>query len=211
MNKIEIKKQYTSSGAQIKGFFIDDLPLYKYINEWITGKVDIPQSISPAEDLVISWTNSYDHEGDVEFMRYILNQNNAITPILTCPDDLDFSCIVIVAEVFKQNDKVIWRRIGRVDHTAESFDQEKLSGILCLEAYTDEDRLRYGDNIALANVDSPEWCKWIGENWNEELYRRRVNYTFPYYQNQENIEWFATCNWEFDKREYDYLVESCYK
>jgi len=211
MNKIEIKDQCLSTGVKIKSFFIDDRPLYEYINEWTAEKKDLLQSISPTDDLAICWTENYDYEGNAKFMRFVLDQNNAITPILSCPDDLDFSCVVIVADVIRQNDKVIWRRIGKVNHAAESFEQEKRSGILCVEAYTEEDRIRYGNNIALAKVDSPQWCEWVSENWAEELYRRRINYTFPYYQKEENIEWFATCNFEFDKQAYDSLVENCYK
>lgn len=81
--------------------------------------------------------------------------------------------------MIKQKDTVLWKRIGRVDHTAESFEREKASGILCVEAYTDEDRARYGHTMALEKVDSLTWRQWIGEHWDEELYRRRINYTFP--------------------------------
>ena len=98
-----------------------------------------------------------------------MNQNNAITPILICPEDLDFSCIVIVADVIKTDDKVIWRKIGMVNHSNESFEQEKRSGILYVDSYTKEDWELYGDNIALTDVDSPEWRKWVGDNWNDEL------------------------------------------
>ena len=211
MNRIEIKNQCTSTGGRVRGFFIDGRPLYEYINEWVVEKDNLSQSIFPTDDLVICWTEDYDYEGDAKFMKFVLNQNNAITPILSCPDDFDFSCIVIVADVYIQNDKVIWKRIGKVNHSAESFEQEKRSGILCVEAYSEEDHIRYGNNIALAHLDSPQWCDWISKNWNEELYRRRINYTFPYYQNDENIEWFTTCNFEFDKQEYNSLVEDCYK
>ncbi len=209
MNKIEIRNTIIPSGDETMSFFIDGRPLYQYINEWIVEKPELVQSLSPSDSLAICWTADYDYEGDFWFMKYVLNQNKAITPILSCPDDFDFSCIVIVADVVKQDDKVIWKRIGKINHSSESFEEEKRSGILCVKAYSEEDHTRYGDNIALANADSPEWCKWIGENWSEELYRRRINYTFPYYQNEENIEWFAACNFEFDRWEYDMLVERC--
>ena len=211
MNRIEIRNSLTSSGYETKAFFVDGRPLYEYINEWLSNNSELLKSISPTDDLAICWTSEYDYAGDAKFMEFVLKQNSAITPILSCPDDFDFSCIVIVADVIKQDDKVIWRRIGKVNHSAESFEQEKRRGILYTAAYTDEDRIRYADNIALADVDSPEWCKWIGENWNEELYRRRINYTFPYYQDEKNIEWFAVCNFEFKKQDYHTLVENCYK
>lgn len=210
MNRIEIRNLLTSSGYEAKVFFIDGRPLYEYINEWLSNNSKLLKSISPTDDLAICWTSEYDYAGDAKFMEFVLKQDSAITPILSCPDDFDFSCIVIVADVLKQDDKVIWKRIGKVNHAAESFEQEKRSGILCVEAYSEEDHIRYGDNIALADVDSPEWRKWIVDNWTEELYRRRINYTFPYYQNEKNIEWFATCNFEFEKQNYHTLVENCY-
>jgi len=211
VNTIEIRKHVVPSGYETIVFFVDERPLYEYINEWVAGKDELSKSIAPADDLAICWTNEYDYAGDAEFMKFVLNQDKAITPILSCPEDFDFSCIMIVVDLIRQEDKVIWRRIGKVNHSGESFEEEKRSGILNTEAYSEEDWSRYGDNIALADADSPEWCKWISDNWTEELYRRRINYTFPYHQNEKNIEWFAACNFEFDRREYDAVIERCYK
>lgn len=66
--------------------------------------------------------------------------------------------------------------------------------------------------IVLSPMDDLAIC-WTDEydHWAEELYRRRVNYTFPYYQNDQNIEWFASCSFEFNRKEYDAVVNSCYK
>ena len=189
MNKIEIRNQV---------FFIDGRPLYEYICEWLFGKAEVLQSISPVCELKICWTDDYDYEGDAKFMRFVLNQNRAITPILSCPDDFDFSCILIVADIVRENHKVIWKRIGKVNHSGESFEEEKRSGIL------------YGNRCELSDPESSEFQKWISEHWTEELYLRRINYTYPYYQNENNIEWFATCNFEFDEKEYDAVVEQCY-
>ncbi len=210
MNRIEIKKLLISTGYEIDAFFIDGKPLYKYILKWLDHNSGLMKELTPVDDLAITWTNDFDFDGDARFMRYVLEQNHAITPILSCPDDLDFSCIVIVADVMKFDDKVVWKRIGSVDRSGESFEEEKNCGILFLEAYTQEDWELYGNNIALATIDSNEWGKWISENWSEELFRRRINYTYPYYQNQSNIKWFAECNFEFDRNEYDALVKKCY-
>ncbi len=35
-----------------------------------------------------------------------------IVPLLVCPDDLDFSCTLVVAEVSSTEEAVIWERIG---------------------------------------------------------------------------------------------------
>ncbi len=184
-NKIEIRKTTIPSGYETEVFFIDDKPLYEYMNEWLSSKPDLMKSLFPTDDLALAWTDGYDFEGDARFMRFVLQQENAVTPILSCPDDFDFSCIVIVADVVKKEDKVYWRRIGKIDHSGESFEDERRSGILYTGSYTDQDWERYGDNIAKEDVDSPKWHEWISENWSEELFRRRVNYTFPYYQNEK--------------------------
>ena len=186
--------------------------MYEYVIDWYGEKNFTPEDIpfAPVDMLEITWTDEYDYEGDARFMKHILRQEQAITPILSCPDDFDFSCIVIVAEVVKDHNKVIWKRMGCVDHSGEVYEAEKRSGILCHEAYTEEDWEKYGDNIALEQVGSYEWNKWIGENWGEELYRRRINYTYLYYQEEDHIKWFADCNFVFDREEYDAIVKKCY-
>lgn len=209
MHKLEIGEQRLPSGYCLKAFFVDGRPLSAYLEEWIAGNEALAY-LSRFEDLEICWTDEYDYEGDARFVRFVLEQQNAITPILSCPDDFDFSCVVIVADVVKQDDRVLWKRIGVVDHAGESFEEEKSRGIAYTEAYSQEDRERYGNRTELTKVDSPGWCKWTGENWGEELYRRRINYTFPYYQNEQNIRWFADCRFAFDRKDYDALVKGCY-
>ena len=210
MNKIDIRSHIIPSGHKRNVFFIDNIPLYEYISKWVRFKPKWLKSLSPIDDLECCWTDDYDFEGDARFMRFILTQDEGgITPILSCPDDFDFSCLVVVVEVEKQPDKVIWKRIGKVDHSGELIEEEIRKGIAYVEAYS-EDRKCFGDNIALADVNSDEWGDWIGKNWSEELYRRRINYTYPYYQNKNNIKWFAKCNFEFDRIEYDALIEKCY-
>ena len=210
MNEISIQERYSLAGYALPRFVIDGKHLYDYITDWLSDRPGLLNSISPVDDLEIAWTDEYDFEGDARFMRFILQQDRAITPILSCPDDFDFSCIVIVADVIKLKNTVLWRRIGKVDHSEEVFEEEKRSGILYTAAYTAEDWKQFGNNIAKESVDSQAWCEWISENWCEELFRRRVNYTFPYYQDETHIEWFAECNFEFDRAEYEAVVEKCY-
>ena len=210
MNKLEVGKHLLSYGIEIDVFLIDGKPLFEYIAEWLDQKQELLKELSPLDDLAITWTDDYDYEGDARFMRYVLNKDKAITPIMSCPDDFDFTCIVVVADVVKYEDKVIWNRIGRVNRNHESFDEEKRSGILYTKSYSQEDWINYGDNIALETVDSPKWSEWISQNWSEELFRRRINYTYPYYQNEHNIDWFTECAFEFCRTEYDRIVEKCY-
>ena len=208
MNTLEIKRLKTPSDYETDVFVIDGKPLYEYLIEWLNGN---EQLLYKPDVLEICWTNDYDFEGDAKFMRYVLSQNAAITPILSCPDDFDFSCTVVVVDVVKQDDIVIWKRIGKINHSKEIFEEEKKHGILDLYSYTEEDWEKYGDNIALEKADSKAWYDWIASNWTEELYRRRINYTYPKYQDEENIDWIAECNFKFSREAYDKLVESCYQ
>ena len=76
MNKLEIKNLMIPSGYEIKSFFIDDIPLYEYINEYLSEKSALLQSISPVCELAICWTDDYDCEGDAEFMKFILSETD---------------------------------------------------------------------------------------------------------------------------------------
>ena len=46
-----------------------------------------------------------------------------ITPLLMCPDDLDFSCTLVVTEAISRSDLVEWKRIG-IDQSAWNADPE---------------------------------------------------------------------------------------
>lgn len=120
---------------------------------------------------------------------------------------MDLSCIVIIARIRKENNHVYWDKIGLLKHESEDFNIEKNSGILLIETYTDDDWNNYGDNIALAKVDSKEWRDWISKNWYEELLRRRRNYTKPYMQKDENINWIENVSWCFNEKDYQTCVD----
>ena len=44
--------------------------------------------------------------------RFQSDQERVILPILMCPDDCDLSCTLIVADVIKSDNEVVWNRIG---------------------------------------------------------------------------------------------------
>ena len=47
----------------------------------------------------------------------------------------------------------------------------------------------------------------MSQNWNEELFRRRINYTYPSYQKEDSILWFANLDFSFDRCEYEKMVD----
>lgn len=208
MNHIEIKNTAEAPNYENWCWAVDGKLLYGHLNQWLLKYENnkIVNMMKPFDDLCPAWTKELDWSGDVRFVWELIEKERAILPVLLCPDDLDFTCIVVVSEVEKTEDFVYWNRIGYVNHENENFEEEKRNGILNTDTYTDKDWERYGDNIAWANVNSEEWCKWISENWDEELYRRRMNYTYPYYQTEGSIIWLYEMDWCFDRYEYEKMV-----
>ncbi|MBQ5312149.1 MAG: hypothetical protein ILP19_08960 [Oscillospiraceae bacterium] len=204
MNKIEIQTIPVSKGYEEDCFIIDGIPLH----EWIKAAYNeaMASELLP-DDLAITWDAAFDNDGDARFMRALLDMERLNIPILSCPDDLDFTCTVIVADIEKTESCVRWKRIGRISGQADR-KAEKEHGILFVDAYTEDDWKKYRD-LVFMTVDSSEWLEWISENWSEELYRRRMNYTYPFYQDNDNIQWIYECDWCFDRNEYDKLVSSC--
>lgn len=45
----------------------------------------------------------------------------------------------------------------------------------------------------------------------EELYRRRMNYTYPYYRTEGNVRWIYEMNWTFSKDEYNQMADNYWK
>ena len=210
MNHIAvIERKFEPSGAVDYDVAIDGIALPELLdkNTENTNDERLSSFIKPFITLFPAWSFDLDWEGDIRFVWDVLNMENAPIPILMCEDDADFSCIVIVAEVEKTKDYVYWNRIGYVNHDKESFDAEKRSGILHTAAYSDDDWEKYGDNIALEEVDSDNWCQWISENWEEELYRRRMNYTLPYYRADGSVTWFLETDWKFERSEYEAMLD----
>lgn len=213
-NRIEIQKTHYiyerfHRETDLYHCCIDGKSLPEYLRIW---SADYPEDktvkmMAPFMDLCPAWSKDLEWEGDVRFVWKALELDSAVLPLLLCPEDADFSCIVVVAEVEKTKDTVRWNRVGYVLHTGEDFQEEKKSGILNLESYSEEDWERYGDNIALEEADSPAWRQWISENWAEELYRRRMNYTLPYYQAEGSVFWIKETDWVFDRAAYENMLE----
>jgi len=207
INHIWIKDVYTPYKYFENYWFIDGKSLPQYLENWSKESQDkYLKSIRKFIGLCPAWNKNIAQKGDVRFVWNLIEENSAVLPVLLCEDDTDFSFIVIVVDVEKTNDFVYWNRIGYVLHDKEDFEEEKRNGILNTESYSPEDWEMYGDNIALESVDSPEWLQWIGANWDEELYRRRMNYTAPFYRTEGNVCWIREVSWKFSRAEYEDMV-----
>ena len=207
MNRIEVRSRKTIYGYEENCWFVDGRPLPEYLDEWAKESGDERFAAMSFGGVCPAWSKAVEYEGDRRFVWKTIDMDKALVPLLLCEDDLDFSCIVIVVETEKIGEYVYWDRIGYVTHDNEDWEQEKRSGILYIDSYTDEDWEQYGDNIAWAECGSHEWCEWIGAHWAEELYRRRMNYTLPYYQRAGSVRWIKTMDWVFPGGEYEDMVE----
>lgn len=184
MNHIKIAEIPTGYGYNQYVWNIDETSLFQYLSTW---SADFPDDktikmMKPFEDLCPAWVKDLEWQGDVRFVWKVIDLDSAVLPLLFCPEDTDFSCIVIVVEVEKTENFVYWNRIGYVLHTNEDFDEEKKNGILNTNMYSDEDWQKYGDNIARED-----------------------------YQTEGNIFWMQTVNWVFDRYEYEQMVDEYWK
>ncbi len=74
MNTIELKKIITSKKYENDSFVIDGKPLHEYLTEWYEELRlgQIQKSLAHVDDLVVTWTASFDNDGDARFMRWLL-------------------------------------------------------------------------------------------------------------------------------------------
>lgn len=206
MNHIDVEDIETIHEYKENYWIIDGKLLPEYLSIWAAETIDDNLKLmEPFHGLCPAWSKELDWSGEIRWVWKLIEMDSVVLPLLLCPEDLDFSCIVIVVEVEKTKDFVYWNRVGYVLHENEDFEEEKKNGILNTSAYSDEDWEKYG-YIAFENIYSPLWKEWISNHWDEELYRRRMNYTLPYYQAEGSICWIKDADWIFDRTEYEQMV-----
>lgn len=109
MNALTVKNQKTKySLNEHLTLFVDNIPLDEYL-----------QSFFPEEELIglvptlLDWVESAD-ERKVIWDRILPSDGQTTkAPILMCPDDLNFGCTIIIAEVKRENELITWTRFGR--------------------------------------------------------------------------------------------------
>ena len=100
-------------------FMIDDYFLDEKLDEIYPGREY--KGLVPTLNFLLDNPN----ESKVVWKRILPKVNErSICPILMCPDDADFSCTLIVADILRLDNVVIWERLG-IDKTAD-FDPEKV-------------------------------------------------------------------------------------
>ena len=126
MNHIKVQKVMTPYGYEEDYWCIDEKVLPNHLDECITESADeYLKDLGSFMGLCPAWSKELNYKGDVRFVWELIRREDAtILPILLCPDDLDFSCIVIVVEVDKTKDFVYWGRVGYVTHKIPYYETE---------------------------------------------------------------------------------------
>lgn len=209
VNRLEIKNaalrnywdgRYLCHEAQI---VIDGVFLGDYINSAV--KKEKLQYNYDSKLLALTLSPGLDFEYCDRFMEKILAQRReAVIPILLCDGDMDFTCTTVTVKMRFDESYAYWDEIGFV---TGRFADDRAYGILYTDSYTDEDWQKYGDNIALEKVGSLKWRDWIGENFQEEHFRRLCNYYYPFLQHKENIEIFVAPHWKFPLSAYEKMLD----
>lgn len=209
MNHIDVKSIKTCYDYPEYYWIIDGKPITFYLDEFIQNKsISTLLRFGSILGLLPAWCGRLEWQWENDFIWELVDCSEELNvPVLVCEDDRDLSCTVIMVHIRKVGDRVYWDRIGVLDHSNTNVQEEQQSGILCLEAYTEEDWEKYGDNIAAEKYDSYEYWKWVSENTYEEHIRRLRNYTKPYMQQESNVEWIQELNWEFDAKQYGAVVD----
>ncbi|HEX8017438.1 MAG TPA: hypothetical protein VF465_19575 [Flavobacterium sp.] len=125
MNKIEARQD--KSDYEDYWDFIN----FRIDDNWLDEKLD---EIYPNEmfkgliPTLVYWMGREDEKA-VVWKRILPNENETtICPILMCPDDNDFSCTLIVAEIRNCGDLIQWKRVG-IDKTKE-WEAEKVGSTI---------------------------------------------------------------------------------
>lgn len=209
MNTIDVQPVTTIYGYPESYWIIDGKPLIQYLDEYVhDGKCPALERFGSLLGLLPAWSGELEWPAENRFIWEMIDSPEVLNiPLLVCEDDCDLSCIVILARIRKTEDFVFWDKVGLLRHENEDFELEQRAGIANLDSYSEEDWERYGGNIAWEEFGSREFANWVSENWQEELLRRRRNYTLPYMQRDDNIFWIEDVHWVFAAGQYNTMVE----
>ncbi|RYJ41525.1 hypothetical protein [Flavobacterium beibuense] len=88
---------------------------------WLDEKLEELYPAQSFKGLIPTLSPSIQSESEKEVVwnRILpLKNTSSICPILMCPDDCDFSCTLIVAEIYNIGEQIHWKKIG-IDKTKE--------------------------------------------------------------------------------------------
>jgi len=99
---------------RIDEYWLDEKLEELYPNNWYGGTIP-----------TLSFGMEIEQEEKIVWDRILPNENEITNcPILMCPDDNDFSCTIIIAEIKNKGETIEWNRLG-IDQTKE-FEPYKI-------------------------------------------------------------------------------------
>lgn len=187
MNHIQIRTVPTPYEYSESYLAVDGIPIVDYLELWVSqGKCDALLPFGNLAGLYPAWGPEMLCRGERRFIQELLQSPLAQNvPILVCEDDLDLSCLVIVARVRKEGNTVHWDGVGLFQPIGMSIEDEAMSGML-----------RFGE----------QWRGWMSENWDEERLLRCRNYVNRFLQQDQDILWIAHPGWAFEKKAWEQCV-----
>ena len=124
-------------------YYIDGYWLDEKLDELYPG--NMYKGLIPT---LVYWMERED-EKEVVWNRILPNENEtSICPILMCPDDNDFSCTVLVAEIRNCGNIIQWKQIG-LDKT-EAWEAEKVGS-----------NVEWFDQLSELNFSKDDYLKMI--------------------------------------------------
>lgn len=105
------------SDYEIYGDFLN----FKIDGYWLDEKLEelIPGNMYKGMIPTLLFAMEIDNEKEVVWRRIFPSKGTIVNcPVLMCPDDCDFSCTLIIAEIENRGDTVRWNKLG-VDKTTE--------------------------------------------------------------------------------------------
>lgn len=170
MNNIRaiLDKSDYETNEDYLNFMIDDYFLDERLDELYSGNQY--KGLVPT----LNWWMEIPQESKVVWNRILPETNNrTICPILMCPDDADFSCTLIVADILRLDKVVVWERLG-IDKTTEYGAQKVGANVEWFDKITPLSFdiiiiIIYEKMISDFNVcfekDKKKWLK--ENNWND--------------------------------------------
>jgi len=110
MNKIQAikgKSEYSLNDHLI--ITVDGRPLDHFISDFDLDGRHAYKGLVPT---LLDWLDNKDERRIVWERIYPIIGQTTIGPILMCPDDCDFSCTIVVAEIARTENTIEWKRIG---------------------------------------------------------------------------------------------------
>lgn len=134
MNSISVRKDPFPENPNVEWYrlMIDDNPLYSYFEGFLNGDISnsvaLPMTVNMNDlhDLAFAWVDLYEYQGNQDFTWFLIDsEEDEILSLLLCSECEDFECLVLVAEVHKDNEYVYWKRLGRMVHTSDEWKSKR--------------------------------------------------------------------------------------